>query len=114
MSWFVPLNHLLWTSSFVLLCVGWPILTLPLVHQVIDVCKYQKWAFPLVVAGRNALFGFVVIACLPLDSLAVRLTGGDIAALFGQFDRLFLVIVQLILGWMVLYWMYRRQVFIRL
>jgi len=81
---------------------------------VIDVCKYQKWAFPLVVAGRNALFGFVVIACLPLDSLAVRLTGGDIAALFGQFDRLFLVIVQLILGWMVLYWMYRRQVFIRL
>jgi predicted acyltransferase len=110
----VPVNRFMWTSSFALLSAGWAVLSLPVVHQVIDVWKYEKWTFPFVVAGRNALFGFVVIPLLPLDSVATRIAGGDVASVFGQFGPLFLVAIQLALGWLVLYWMYNRRIFLRL
>jgi predicted acyltransferase len=58
-EWF-PINKNLWTSSYVLLTGGAAVLTLAACLYLVDVRGWQRWAYPFVVLGTNALALFVV------------------------------------------------------
>ena len=59
-SYWLPLNRHLWTSSMVLWAGGFSFLLLALFYAVIDVAGFNRWAFPLVVIGANALLAYVL------------------------------------------------------
>lgn len=109
-----PINKNIWTSSFALLTGGLSAVLLGLFYWVIDVQGRQKWAFPFVVIGANAIAIYIGVNIIPFDEITQRIAGGDLAGLFGTGQALFLAIGQLILEWMVLLWMYRKKVFIRI
>lgn len=50
-----PINKRLWSSSFVCFVGGCCILFFALFHLVIDLWKFQKWAFPFVWIGANSI-----------------------------------------------------------
>lgn len=111
---FFPINKNLWTSSFALLTGGLSASLLAVFYWVIDVRGYRRWAFPFVVIGLNSIFIYLAVEVIPFDEIAARLVGGDVSALFGRGQMLFEALVQLVVEWLVLYWMYRRRIFIRL
>src|SRR5205823_7862593 len=60
----VPMVKRLWTASFTLYAAGWTCLLLLAFHGVIDVLRYRRWTFPLVVVGMNSIAIYVAAGVL--------------------------------------------------
>jgi predicted acyltransferase len=74
----LPINKLMWTSSFVALTAGISLVVLAMIHWALAVDPAARWAWPLKVAGVNAL-AFYVFAQLMQRVLVygrLRLDGG--------------------------------------
>jgi len=110
----IPVNKELWTSSFVLVTSGWSMLLLALFYALVDVLKWQKLAFIFVVIGTNAIIIYLASSLVDWKYIAQSVFGGVIAALPENAQPLGAVIGLLTVQWLVLYWMYRRNIFVRI
>jgi predicted acyltransferase len=110
----VPVNKALWTTSFVLVTSGWSLLFFSLFYVVIDVLKCQQWTFIFVVIGTNAIIVYLGSSLIDWHYISRSLFGGVIEALPVSSQPLFAVIGLILVQWLVLWYMYRRQIFIRI
>lgn len=109
-----PINKSMWTSTFALLAGGLSAILLAVFYWLIDVKGHLRWAFPFLVIGLNSIFIYLASDLLPFDDITRRLVGGDISGLLGRGRVFFESAVQLALEWLLLLWMYRRKIFVRL
>jgi predicted acyltransferase len=109
-----PVNKLLWTSSYVLVAGGLSSLLLALFYWVLDVKKWRRWSFPFIVIGANAIGVYAFAGFINFSDVAGRLAGGNLAAMFGPYSALWLAVVKYVLIWSLLYWLYKRRIFIKL
>lgn len=111
---FLPVVKKLWTPSWVLFSGGWVIAMLALAYWTIDIKKWNGWIFPFVVVGLN-----------PLAMYLLGLMGrGSVTAAFkrhlpdswfaGIHGQIVLPCLLALFFWLILYWMYRRKIFLRL
>jgi len=110
----LPVNKLLWTSSYVLVAGGWSLLLLALFYWVIDVRRWRGWSFPFVVIGANAIAVYAFEGFISFREIATRLAGGPVASLFGSYQGIWLALITYLLTWGALYWLYNRRIFIKL
>lgn len=112
-----PIVKRIWTPSWALYSGGWVTLILAAFVAVVDGRGWKRWAFPLIVAGTNP----ITLYCL------WQLSGGFIRENVkrhlgaGFFEILGPTWVQgmergtlLVVMWLILLWMYRRKIVIRL
>ena len=111
-----PLVKRIWTPTWTLFSGGWCFLLLAGFYAVIDVWGFKKPAFPLVVIGMNS----IAIYCLVHWIEGFIIT--SLRTCFGQawprvFGETFAPITTgaaaLLVFWLILYWMYRRKIFLR-
>jgi predicted acyltransferase len=113
-----PLIKYLWTSSFALVCGGYSAMLLGVLHQIVDVWKWRKWATAFVWIGANAITLYFLNNLASFNTVATRLVGGDVSAFLdrhltfgmGQF-----VTAAVGLGISVLLagFLYQRKIFLR-
>jgi predicted acyltransferase len=101
----------MWTVSYGFISAGWACSMLLLFYWLIDVRGYKKWAFPFVVIGMNALAVYLSGTVMNLSGISDVFTHG-IAESLGQFGPLFSALAFLLLEWAILYWMYKRKIFL--
>lgn len=111
-SLFVPVIMKLWTTSYGLLSAGWACLMFLLFYWVIDVRRYRKWAFPLAVIGMNAVFIYMFTSLIHVGGIVDVFTK-DIAGLIPRSGLLFRQLAVLGVEWVILFWMYRRRIFVK-
>jgi hypothetical protein len=109
----LPVNKLIWTSSYVLVAGGWSLLLLALFYWVLDVKKWRRWSLPFVVIGANAIAVYAFAQFINFPEVAARLAGGRVATQFGAYREVWLALVAYLLTWGVLYWLYKKRVFIK-
>ena len=109
--WFPVIKHI-WTSSFVLFAAGWSYLLLALFYLVIDVLGYKKWAFGFVVIGMNAIAVYMATRLFDFRQIGNVFVGG-LAAHTGPFQDWIEVVAAFAVVWLILFWMYRKRVFIK-
>jgi predicted acyltransferase len=107
----VPVIMKLWTTSYGLASAGWACLTFLLFYWVIDVRGYRRWAFPFVIIGMNALAIYMAGTLVPLRRIVGIFTAG-MAASLGPWGALFEAAAVLLVEWLILYWMYKRKIFL--
>ena len=107
----VPVIMKLWTTSYGLASAGWACLLFLVFYVVVDVCGYRKWTFPFVVIGMNAVTVYMGRTLVPLGRIVGIFTEGP-AAVIGSFGPLFQAAALLVVEWLVLYWMYKRKIFL--
>jgi predicted acyltransferase len=111
-----PLVKRIWTPSFTLWSGGVCFLILAGAFYLIDVRGHRRWAFPLVVLGMNSIAAYCLYevgARFVADSLTTHL--GRAFTGFGEAYAPFtLGLATLGVMWLVLYWMYRRGIFLRI
>jgi predicted acyltransferase len=107
----IPIIMKLWTTSYGLATMGWSCLLFLLFYWIIDVKDFNKWAFPFVVIGMNALAVYMGRTIVPLTKIVSIFTVG-IALHIGPFGDLFMAVVVLVVEWFILYWMYKRKIFL--
>ena len=109
---YFPVIKILWTSSYVLMAGGWSLLLLALFYTIIDVLKFRAWAFFFVVIGANAITIYVAGRFIPFEVISGRFFGG-VARLSGSFGPLIVPIGTLAIEWLLLLYLYRRKIFLR-
>lgn len=110
----LPCIKNIWTPGFVLAAAGACMLLLLLFHILLDICPWRKWAFPLQVAGCNALFLYLLVELVPMRDIARRLTCGVWQGLPAEYQPVAYAGTALFLAWLVVFFLYRRRVFIKL
>jgi predicted acyltransferase len=112
-----PIVKRIWTPSWTLFSGGICFVYLIVLCWIIEVKKYRKWAFPLLVIGMNSIAAYVLADYFGRQiSDAFRIHLGD--APFRMFGENLALLtrgaVQLAVYWLILFWMYRRKIFLRI
>ena len=113
-----PIIKAIWTSSFVLVTAGYSAILLGIIHQVVDVWRWRRWATIFTWIGANAITLYLLVDILDYDSVAERIAGGDFAAFLDNTvtkgTGSFLVhILALLVAIMLARFMYQRKIFVR-
>jgi predicted acyltransferase len=127
-----PIVKVLWTSSFVLVAGGYSLMLLGVLHQIIDVWGFRRWATAFIWLGANAITLYFInnvttdqfalryagSSVSTFELIATRFVGGDFAALL---DRVvtpntgtFVVrVLGLVFAILLARFLYRREIFLR-
>lgn len=112
-----PVVKRIWTPSWVLYSGGWCFLLLAGFYAVMDLWGSRRWAFVLVVIGMNSIAAYLIAHLFPgfIREALPRHLGHEVFTQFGEpYQGLLLGAGVLIVEWLILYWMYRRQIFLRI
>ena len=112
-----PIVKRVWTSSYTLYSGGLVVLILGVLHGVIEIKGWKRWAFPLLVIGANSIAVYVMswtIEEFVRDALVRHLGRAPFAVLGPPFEPVLRGAAVLLVFWLVLLWMYRRRIFVRL
>jgi predicted acyltransferase len=107
----IPIIMKLWTTSYGLASAGWACLMFLFFYSVIDVRGYRKWAFPFVIFGVNAVAIYMSQSIIPWHKI-VSIFTAPLKPPLGAFEPLLEAIIVLAIEWSVLYWMYKRKIFL--
>lgn len=112
-----PIVKRIWTSAWTLFSGGICFLFLAGFTWIVEVKNHRRWAFPLVVVGVNSIAAYL-IAHLGEDfvgsSLRIHLGNWLFASLGLGLQPLLFGSAILIIYWLMLLWMYRRKVFLKI
>ncbi len=112
-GWICPLIKNIWTSSFVLVTAGWSLLLLACFYTLIDVLKWQRWSFFWIVIGCNAITIYIVQRIVDFKDVAHFFIDG-VAPLFGHWQQVVFLTAVLSVKWLLLLFLYRNKIFMRL
>ena len=109
-----PINKNLWSSSFVCFVGGLSVLLLALFYLIIDVWKFHKWAFFFVVIGMNPITIYLANRIIRWDS-ANNFFFKGFADLFPESWVPFIMAIgYVVVGWLFLYVLYRKKIFLKI
>jgi heparan-alpha-glucosaminide N-acetyltransferase len=112
-----PVVKRIWTPAWTIFSGGACFLLLAAFSWIIDVNGFRKWAFPLLVIGMNSIAAYLIAHLFEnfiASSFRIHL-GQGVFALFGQqLEPLMQGIAVLLMYWLILFWMYRRKLFLRI
>jgi predicted acyltransferase len=112
-----PVVKRIWTPAWVLFSGGWCFWLLAFFYWLIDVAGHRTWAFPLVVVGMNSIAIYCLVHLIDrfiIDSLYIHFGHGLFRILGAAYEPLLVGIVTMSIFYLILRWMYRRKLFIRI
>ena len=109
-----PLSKAQWNPSYILVAGGIDLLALAALFVIIDIWKVKFWTPLFVVIGANALFAYVIRHFIDFDSAAHKLLCGVDAALPTCWTPVLDRLGAFAILWLLLFYMYRNRIFVRL
>jgi predicted acyltransferase len=112
-----PIVKRIWTPSWVLFSGGLCFAALAVFYLLTDLPRLRLWAFPLVVIGANSIAAYCMAHLFEgfiKEALRTHLTAGAFAVFGKDYQSLVLGSCVLLTLFLILLWMYRRKVFVRI
>lgn len=112
-----PIVKRIWTPSYTLYSGGLVVLMLAVFYGVIELKGWRRWSFPLIVIGANSIAVYVMSGTIEhfVSSALVRHLGAAPFAILGAaFAPVLRGLGVLLVFWAILFWMYRRKIFLRI
>jgi heparan-alpha-glucosaminide N-acetyltransferase len=107
----------IWTPSWTLFSGGWCLLMMAAFHAIADLAGWRAIFFPLVVMGMNSIAAYV-LSHQPAEFLddALRTHFGNWPFLIAgeALEPLLRGAVIVVLIWLILFWMHRRRLYLRI
>jgi heparan-alpha-glucosaminide N-acetyltransferase len=111
-----PIVKRIWTPSWTLFSGGICFFFLAGFCWLTEVKGWRKWAFPLVVVGMNSIAAYLMAHLFEsfiIDSFRIHLGPHFFAMLGPGVEPLLRGIAVLAVYWLMLYWMFRRKLFLK-
>ena len=123
-----PINKQLWTSSYVLFTGGIATITLATMIWIVDVKGIKTWTKPFVIFGANAIFLYAASGIWAKILLKIRFElDGKMISGYGYLYRtvfqpfagdlngsFLFALFHVFMFWLILAWMYRKKIFIKI
>lgn len=110
-QWY-PINKQIWTSTFNVYAGGLSLLLMAAFYLLIDVLKFAKWSFPFQVIGMNAITIYMLARLFNFQYISQVLLGG-VASQLGAFEMPILDIGMLLIEWLLLFYLYKKRIFLK-
>lgn len=107
----IPIVMKMWTTSYGLASAGWACLMFLFIYWIVDVRGARRWAFPFVVIGMNAVAVYMSQSIVPWAGI-VGIFASSLQSTLGSLTPLLQAIATLLVEWLILYWMYKRRLFL--
>jgi predicted acyltransferase len=130
-DWFLPMNKPCWTAPYILFTAGWACIGLAAMYLIVDTTpgKWGQWlAFPLIVTGMNAIVAYtapVLTKVALLRNISTTWPTGQPTDLengirqwfYGEWGRInggcAYTLAYIAVWWCVLWFLYKRRLFLR-
>ena len=104
----MPINKNLWSSSFVLWAGGISSILLGLFYLVVDIWQFKKWGFFFKMFGMNSIAIYMFWRIVDLNKITftcfkTKFVAPELVAVY-----------PLLIGWLFVYYLYKRKIFLRL
>ncbi len=113
-----PVVKRIWTPAWVLFSGGWCFAFMAAFLALIDLRGWRAWSFPLVVIGMNSIAAYVMAEWLFYAFIRdawKRHVSARFFEMFGTAYAAFVLGTCVVLTfWLILFWMYRRRIFLRI
>ena len=112
-----PVVKRIWTPSWTIFSGGICFLFLTAFAWIMNVKGYRKWAFPLMVVGMNSIAAYCIAHFLEgflSSSLQIHLGANFFRFAGSGLEPLLQGATILFLYWLILLWMYRRKLFLKI
>jgi predicted acyltransferase len=111
-----PIVKRIWTPAWTLFSGGLCFLFLSFFYYVIDMKQHKRWAFFLMVIGMNSIAAyFLADGFSPFIIKTLYIHFGHYDTIFGDaYSTLIKGAFVLTLEWLILYWMYKKKLFIKI
>ena len=109
----IPIVKRIWTASFTIYSTGWVLLMLIGFVWLVEKKGYRKFTFPMVVVGANSIFAYV---CFMLFRGSITNAIGVVTGRFewlGTMAPVALATSTVLVIWYFCYWLYKRNIFIK-
>jgi predicted acyltransferase len=86
-------------------------------YAIIELKGWKRWVFPLLVIGANSITIYVMSWTMEhfvTTALVTHLGHAPFRVLGPAFEPVLLGSGVVIVFWLILYWMYRRKIFLRI
>jgi predicted acyltransferase len=107
-----PINKAMWTSSFSLAAISLSLIFLAGFYLVIDAWKIRFWTFPFVVIGLNSITAYMAERMIDFEYTSEFLLTG-VMKLSGDFSGLVLATGVILLQWLLLFFLYKWKIFLK-
>jgi len=107
-----PIIKKLWTVPFNILAAGSSFLLLTIFYYIIDVKMWRNWIFFFQVIGLNSItiyMGVRIIEFQPISEFFM----GFIANSTGAFSAVIIALGVILIEWLLLYYLYKNKIFLR-
>ena len=112
-----PLVKRIWTPSWTIFSAGWAAVFLAFFYWIIDVRASRRWAFPFLVVGMNSIAMYVIVHIAEryaAEALRTHLGKETFQAFGAVYEPILIGGASLLIFWLILYWMYKRNIFLRI
>lgn len=109
-----PINKKLWSSSFVLVVGSYSLAMMALFYYIIDVRKWQKWAFIFTVVGLNSITIYMLPRIVNIGSTVNFFLGGLMEHIPEAWAKVVFQAGYLGVCWLAMYFLYKKKVFLKI
>ena len=109
----MPVNKNLWSSSFTCVVSGYSLGMTALFYYLIDVCGYKRWTFVFRVIGLNSITIYMAQRIIPLRYASDFFVGGLASKCSETVGAVIYDIGYIVLCWLFLYFLYRKNTFLK-
>ena len=107
-----PIIKVCWTTTYNFLAGGISFILMAIFYLIIDVWGYQKWSFFFRIIGMNSVFIYLFGRIVPVGTITGFFVGWIINPL-GGFGEVMGAVIIIAAEWLLLWFMYKKNVFVK-
>ncbi len=109
----LPVNKSLWSSTFVCVAGGLSMMLFAAFYWVVDVLQCRRWTLFFRVVGMNSITIYLAQQFVDFRALTSNVFGGVVGLLPENLHALGYWTAYVLTGWLLLYFLYRKRIFLR-
>lgn len=112
-----PVVKRIWTPAFTLWSGGIVVLMLAAFYALMELKGWVKWAFPLMIVGMNSIAAYIMAHTMEgylMSALKTHLGEAAFGVLGEGLRPVLMGASVLLIFWLILYWMFRKRILIRI
>ena len=112
-----PIVKRIWTPSWTIYSTGWVTLILVVFVAIVEWRGWKRWTFPFVIVGLNPITLYCMWQLMGgfIRENIQRHISRNIFEVFGEpYSPVLQRAIVLLVLWLIILWMYRRKIFLRI
>ena len=108
-----PINKKLWTSTFVCAVGGYSLICFAIFYYIIDVRGWRRWSFFFRVIGMNSITIYMMQRIVDCSRINRFFFGGIIKWFDGDWNKLAWHTFYILTCWLILFFFYKKKIFLK-